>query len=221
MHPAGRSAPGVGNQRHRGHLLEPCRQRPAEQHGTDHRPRLRQWARPAATATVTQQTDYVDATGLNDRVTTFLYDFRDRQTDKDGEINFYAKQYFDNLDRIYHNDRYNSEPLRQPDRSQPHELRRSAPHISGDHVCRHWSDYGNHRQFSDRQHVVRRPREQRGSSPSSGSHLATKTVLDSLGRQTTVYTGYNYSDSHATATSVTGDTISEQTETSRRRREQP
>jgi hypothetical protein len=57
---------------------------------------------------VTQRTDYVDSTGLNDRVTTFLYDFRNRQTDTDGEIDFYAKQYFDNLDRITKNERYNT-----------------------------------------------------------------------------------------------------------------
>jgi RHS repeat-associated protein len=39
-------------------------------------------------------------------------------------------------------------------------------------------------------------------------------VFDSLGRQTTVYTGYNYSDTtYTTAISVTGDTILEQTET--------
>ena len=54
---------------------------------------------------VTQQKDYVDATGTKDRVTAFLYDFRNRQTDTDGEIDFYAKQYFDNLDRVYRKER--------------------------------------------------------------------------------------------------------------------
>src|SRR5205807_5821208 len=48
----------------------------------------------------------------------------------------------------------------------------------------------------------------------AGSRLATKTVFDSLGRATTRYVGYNYSDTtYATATSLTGDTILEQTET--------
>ena len=49
----------------------------------------------------TQQTNYVDATGTNDRVTAFLFDFRNRLTDTDGEIDFYEKQYFDNLDRVF------------------------------------------------------------------------------------------------------------------------
>src|SRR5665213_172111 len=56
----------------------------------------------------TQVTLYVDASGTNDRVTALLYDFRNRQTDTDGEIDYYAKQYFDNLDRIYRNERYNT-----------------------------------------------------------------------------------------------------------------
>ena len=162
---------------------------------------------------VTLRTDYVDATGLNDRVTTFLYDFRDRRTDTDGEINFYAKQYFDNLDRIYENDRYNT-------------------NLSGNLIGHSLTNYDDrHRIYQAITYAVDPTTGIIGNSLTdntwfdgpgntikslpSGSHLATKTVLDSLGRQTTVYTGYNYSDtSYATATSVTGDTILEQTETS-------
>jgi hypothetical protein len=55
---------------------------------------------------LTQKTQYVD--GSTTRVTSFLYDWRDRQTDVDGEVDFYAKTYYDNLDRVIKNERYNT-----------------------------------------------------------------------------------------------------------------
>jgi len=48
---------------------------------------------------VTTQTAYVDSSGANDRVTTYLYDFRNRQTAVDGEETFYQIYTYDNLNR--------------------------------------------------------------------------------------------------------------------------
>ena len=161
---------------------------------------------------VTQQTDYVDATGLNDRVTTFLFDFRDRNTDADGEINFYAKQYFDNLDRVIKNERYNTT-------------------LAGNLIMRGTTSFDDRGAvFQSVTYAVdpstglagnsltgntwRDASQNTVKSLPAGSELATKSVFDSLGRQTTQYTGYNYSDTtYATAASVAGDTILEQVET--------
>ena len=41
-------------------------------------------------------------------MTTFLYDWRDRRTDTDGEVDFYEKVCYDNLDRVIRTDRYNT-----------------------------------------------------------------------------------------------------------------
>src|SRR6266478_6490218 len=57
---------------------------------------------------LTSQTEFVDATGTNDRVTALLYDFRNRQTDIAGEIDFYQRVYFDNLDRNTKTERYDT-----------------------------------------------------------------------------------------------------------------
>jgi len=171
---------------------------------------------------VTQQTAYVDATGTNDRVTTFLYDFRNRRTDTDGEIDFYQRVYYDNLDRTFQTDRYNTSPHSQgggggggvgnligrslasyDDRSAVFQTARYAVDPSTGIVGNALTD----NTWRDAAGNVLK------SFP-AGSQLATKIVYDSLGRETAQYIGYNYSDtSYATATSVTGDTILKQVET--------
>ncbi len=55
---------------------------------------------------LTQLTQYVDSTTT--RVTTFLYDWRNRRTDTQGELDFYQKGYFDNLDRLTMSERYDT-----------------------------------------------------------------------------------------------------------------
>src|SRR5262249_6086693 len=55
---------------------------------------------------LTQQTQYVD--GSTSRATRFIYDWRDRQTDVQGPVDFYAKTYYDNFDRTIKNERYNT-----------------------------------------------------------------------------------------------------------------
>ena len=132
---------------------------------------------------VTQQTAYVNATGLNDRVTTFLYDFRDRQTDTDGEIDFYARQYFDNLDRIVRNERYNTT-------------------LAGNLIIRRtatWDDRGAAFQAATYavdpstgaigntlvENTWRDPAGNIVKSLPAGSQLASKAVFDSINRLTT------------------------------------
>jgi RHS repeat-associated protein len=161
---------------------------------------------------VTQNTDYVDASGLNDRVTTFLYDFRDRRTDTQGEINVYAKQHFDNLNRVYKSERYDTtlagnligrSLTNWDDRKRIYQTVRYAVDPTTGIVGNSLTD---NVWFDASGNTIK--------SLPAGSQLAMKAVFDSLGRQTAQYTGYNYSDTtYATATSVTGDTILEQTET--------
>ena len=160
----------------------------------------------------TQVTKYVDATGTNDRVTAFLFDFRNRQTDTDGEIDFYAKQYFDNLNRIYKNERYDTSLAGNVimlstasfnDRGVAYQAATYAVDPSTGIVGNALTD---NTWFDASRNIIKRL--------PAGAQLATKTVFDSLGRQAIVYVGYNYSDTtYATATSVTGDTILEEAET--------
>jgi RHS repeat-associated protein len=56
--------------------------------------------------TLTQVTQYASATDT--RVTTFTYDFRNRRTAMDGEIDLYAVYSYDNLDRVTRVDRKNT-----------------------------------------------------------------------------------------------------------------
>ena len=55
---------------------------------------------------LTQLTQYVD--GSTTRVTSYAYDFRDRQTVVDGEIDFYQVNTIDNLGRVTQVDRYDT-----------------------------------------------------------------------------------------------------------------
>jgi len=42
------------------------------------------------------------------RVTTFLFDWRDRRTAIDGESDFYQMDYYDNLNRVIKTERYDT-----------------------------------------------------------------------------------------------------------------
>jgi RHS repeat-associated protein len=55
---------------------------------------------------LTQTTQHVD--GSTTRVTEFLFDWRNRRTKINGEVNFYKREYFDNLDRVYRAEHYNA-----------------------------------------------------------------------------------------------------------------
>src|SRR5262249_28655602 len=60
---------------------------------------------------VTRRIVSVDSNSANNRITTFLYDFRNRQTAIDGEIDLYQQRYFDNLNHIIKLERYDSNTL--------------------------------------------------------------------------------------------------------------
>ena len=55
---------------------------------------------------LTEQTRHVD--GSTTRVTNFLFDWRNRRTDTDGEVDFYGQAFYDNLDRVTKVDRRNT-----------------------------------------------------------------------------------------------------------------
>ncbi len=57
---------------------------------------------------LTQQTQNVDGDAANNRVTSFLYDFRSRQTAIDGEVDFYEIKTFDNLNQVTKVERKNT-----------------------------------------------------------------------------------------------------------------
>src|SRR4029450_9003391 len=55
---------------------------------------------------LTKVTQYVDTS--NTRETQFSFDSPHRPTATDGEVDFYQKDYFDNLDRVTKTERYNT-----------------------------------------------------------------------------------------------------------------
>ena len=81
---------------------------------------------------LTQTTQFVDSSTA--RVTTFLYDSRDRQTDIDGEVDFYQKVYYDNLDRVLHTERYDT-TLSASSWRAVITLRRSKPRLPDHSLC--------------------------------------------------------------------------------------
>ena len=160
---------------------------------------------------ITQQTAYVDTSGTNDRVTAYLFDFRNRQTDTDGEINFYAKQYFDNLDRIFKKERYDTtlagnlimrSTTSWDDRgadfqSAVYAVDPSTGLVGNALVDNTWRDASGN--------VVK--------SLPAGSQLFKKTTLDSLERRIVEYTGYGTDANYGAIFSVASNTILQQTET--------
>jgi len=55
-------------------------------------------------------TQYVQDSSFYDRVTTYHYDFRNRLTAVQGELNFYERRTYDNLDRLVQVNRFNGPP---------------------------------------------------------------------------------------------------------------
>jgi RHS repeat-associated protein len=158
---------------------------------------------------LTQTTQYVDSS--TSRVTIYLFDWRNRRTDIDGEIDFYEQRCYDNLNRVIRIDRRNTT-------------------AAGNLVAR------SQALFDDRGHVYKTVRY--GVNPATGlvgnpltdntwydatgnvlkkqiagAQTFTKSVTDGAGRVITSYTGYNLTDSsYANAGSVATDTILEQGE---------
>lgn len=136
---------------------------------------------------LTEMTQYVDDTTT--RITDMTYDFRNRRVTTDGEVDYFKKSYYDNLDRVTKSERYDtseegnliarSETLFD-DRGRVYQSIRYA-------VDPDTGDVGNsltdNTWFDDVGNVIK--------SLPSGSNLFTKTEYDSLNRPQTRYTGYD------------------------------
>ncbi len=158
----------------------------------------------------TKQTSHVDASET--RVTTFSYDYRNRRTETDGEIDYFQKVTYDNLNRITKTERYDTT-------SAGNLIARSETKFD---------DLG--RVYQSIQYGVDPSTGTVGNSLTSntwygangntikslpaGSDQFTKTQYDSLGRQTKQFVGYDLDETtYADASTVTGDTILQQSET--------
>ncbi|OAI41010.1 hypothetical protein AYO40_00590 [Planctomycetaceae bacterium SCGC AG-212-D15] len=157
---------------------------------------------------LTQQTQYVD--GSTTRVTSFLYDWRDRQTDVDGEVDFYARTYYDNLDRVIKNERYNTTLSGNligrslsffDDRSRVFQTVRFAVDITTGLVGNSLTD---NTWFDAAGNVLK--------SLPAGSSLFTKYAYDGIGRMTAQYQAFNVSETGYPNPLVTNDTVMEQAE---------
>jgi len=136
----------------------------------------------------TKRTEYIDASTT--RVTSFGYDWRNRQTLVDGEVDFYQENTYDNLGHVIRVDRKNIA-------------------AAGYLIARSESFFDElGRVYQTKRYAV---------NPSTGTvgEAFTKTQYDGLGREKKRFLGFDTAEtSYADAATVTGDTIFEQTETS-------
>lgn len=159
---------------------------------------------------LTEVTMHVD--GSTTRVTSYTYDWRNRRTIEDGEVDHCAKSYYDNLDRVIKSERYNTttggnliarSETAYDDRGRVYETTTYAVDPSNGSVGNaltgnNWYDAAGN--------LIK------SISPGSGK-VATKSTYDSLGRTVKSYTGYDTSESsYGDADDVTGDTILQQAE---------
>jgi len=165
---------------------------------------------PGGDGNLTEQTQHIDATET--RVTAFVYDWRNRRTATDGEIDFYEQLAYDNLNRVVRTERYDTTPegnliargdTLYDDRGRVYRNVRYAVDpatgaVGHALVYNTWYDAAGN--------VIK--------SQPSRSKLFTKTMYDGLGRQTIQYSGYDLDETtYAQAGTVADDTILEQTET--------
>jgi len=157
---------------------------------------------------LTEVKQHVDATTV--RSTKFTYDFRNRRTETDGELDYFEKTYYDNLNRVTKSERYDTTS-------------------SGNLIAKSETKYDNlNRVYESIQYAVDPSTGTVGNSLdsntwydaagntikslSAGSNLFTKTKHDSLGRTEVTYSGYGTDANYAAVESVTDDTIMEQFE---------
>ena len=158
---------------------------------------------------LTQATQYVSATSGDTRVTSYGYDWRDRQTSIDGEVDFYAVYTYDNLDRITQIQRYNTTS-------------------SGNLIGQSATNYDNRGRIYQRiTYAVDPSTGTVGNSITTNSwydpsgnmlqqisggdgNVFSKTAYNGVGWVTASYRGFNYSTSYSQALTVANDTIVEQ-----------
>jgi hypothetical protein len=160
---------------------------------------------------VTKLTQHENASTT--RVTTFIYDWRNRRTDTDGEIDFYQIDTWDNLDRLIKTE--------QKDTTS-----------SGNLIARTETKFDNRgRVYQTVRYEVNPSNGQVGTSLTdnswfdatgnlikqklAGSSALQKMAYDGLGRPTKRYVSYDTAEtSYADASTVTGDTVLQQAEVS-------
>jgi RHS repeat-associated protein len=161
---------------------------------------------PGLDGNLTTLTQYQDSTSGNNRVTTYGYDFRNRKINETGEINVYIAYTYDNLSRVTEIQQYNSSS------SSSVLIAQSA-----------WNYDNAGRAYQRVQYAVNPVSGAVGNSltdnywcdplgrlvkvNAAGSSMSVKTVFDTIGRVTKVYsclntseTGYPYPISVASAT---------------------
>ena len=150
---------------------------------------------------VTRQTQHVD--GSTTRVTTFTYDWRNRRTDTDGEVDVYERVFYDNLNRVTKVDRHNTTSGGNligrsesyfDDLGRTYERRRYAVNPSTGAVDDYLAAYT---WYDAAGNVLKQQAE--------GQRSFTKTRFDGLGRATKQYVGFDLDEStYAEADDVTG-----------------
>lgn len=158
---------------------------------------------------LTEQTQHVDSS--TSRVTGYGYDWRNRQTVVDGEIDFYQTSTFDNLNRLTRVDRYNTDSsgdligrseTKYDDLSRVYQMLRYGVNPNSGSVGNAIIDYT---WYDPAGNVMK--------SIAAGAKLATKTTHDSLNRPAITYQAYDSSsEDYSESSSVTDDTVYEQTE---------
>jgi len=156
-----------------------------------------------------KQTQHVDASTT--RVTTFTFDWRNRRTDTDGEIDFYEKTCLDNLDRVTKTERYDTtaggnliarSETKHDDRGRAYRSIRYGVNPSTGAVGNSLTD---NTWYDAAGNVIKQL--------PSGAKLFTKNTYDGLGRRTKQYQGFDIDETaYADASTVTGDTILKQDE---------
>jgi len=147
------------------------------------------------------------------RVTTYSYDFRGRRIATDGEVDFYEKRTYDNLDRVTRVDRHDTtsggnliarSDTKYDDRGRIYQSVHYGVDTSTGSVGNALTDNS---WFDDAGNTIK--------EQPAGSKLFTKTVFDGVGRRTKRYQGFDVDEStYSEADDVDGDTILEQTELS-------
>jgi len=159
---------------------------------------------------LTKQTEHVDSS--TKRETSFTYDWRGRQTDVDGEEDFYQKSTYDNLGHETRIDRHDTtstgnliarSETNYDDLGRVYQTKRYAVDVSTGTVGNSLTD---NTWFDEAGDVIK--------EKPAGSEAFTKYQYDSLGRQVKQFIGFDVDEtSYADALNVTGDTIFEQSET--------
>ena len=159
---------------------------------------------------MTEETRHVDS--ATTRVTEHDYDWRGRSVTIDGELDYFEKRYYDNLDRVVRVERYDtteqgnliarSEAFHD-DLGRVYQTKRYAVDVDDGTV-------GNALVSNTWYDAVGNAIKQQ----SAGSQAFTKTAYDSLGRSVKQYVVYDTDETaYADASSVSDDTIVEQEET--------